>query len=303
MTAFPTMFQLLNEISYSQVEQRFKSKKFKNAVMRLKQMPGEHSSYENLYQDFLQEIEDAVPHDIEDKYRGEALNWLIGSFVHATKDVKAARNWERSLPHALGHLEIFYQMKAQGVDVILEKNNIYDIPSIGELIRIVNDAEEEYHEHMAARPIAGDASAGMNLIGEDDEWKIFIPETHAAACYLGKGTRWCTAAPGLKKYYNQYHKKNDPLIIFKHKQDSRKDVQIHFDVTNWLKFKGQVEYDEDRWPDYEDYLEYVGYPGPQPSFMDVKDEPLDDPEQFVRILKKFATKLPSDLQRHLRKEW
>lgn len=99
-----------------------------------------------------------------------------------------------------------------------EKQDINKIASINELIQLVNNARPRYEEWQAAQSDK-DAEAGSELIYEDDEFKIFIPNNKGAACSLGKGTDWCTAAPGLD-YYRTYHKEDDPLfIIFKKNSD------------------------------------------------------------------------------------
>jgi hypothetical protein len=50
------------------------------------------------------------------------------------------------------------------------------------------------------------------LVYEDGNWQVYFPQTKGAACSLGKGTDWCTAAPGLN-YYEEYSKSGQ-LIIF-----------------------------------------------------------------------------------------
>ncbi|MEK6882114.1 MAG: hypothetical protein AABY22_21030, partial [Nanoarchaeota archaeon] len=51
------------------------------------------------------------------------------------------------------------------------------------------------------------------------------PHNKGAACELGKGTDWCTAAPGLE-YYKQYHKEDDPLFIIHAKTGEK--FQFHY---------------------------------------------------------------------------
>ena len=47
---------------------------------------------------------------------------------------------------------------------------------------------------------------GGNLVYEDEKFYVVNPLTHAASCYYGKGTKWCTAATGdehFKKYNSE----------------------------------------------------------------------------------------------------
>ena len=96
--------------------------------------------------------------------------------------------------------------------------NIYDL---GDLQLAVSGATPAYLTWLD-KQANKDAEAGTELIFENEKYKIFIPNNKGAACELGKGTTWCTAAPGLD-YYNHYHKPEDPLFIIFKKDDRGKD--------------------------------------------------------------------------------
>lgn len=83
----------------------------------------------------------------------------------------------------------------------------------------------------------------MLKIFENDEYIVYIPTNKDAACELGKGTEWSTAASGLN-YYEQYHKEDDPFIIFKSKTDPKKDVQMHFGTEEFMDIEDEQIDDE-----------------------------------------------------------
>lgn len=61
--------------------------------------------------------------------------------------------------------------------------------------------------------------------------KLSIPETEAASCELGRGTRWCTAASNKNRYdyYNQY----GPLYVW-HDRKRKQKYQFHFETGQFM---------------------------------------------------------------------
>lgn len=226
--------ELLSEIKMEQVLPRFESKAFINAANQLYESTKEDPFYEHprfrnmtpaqIVANFL--LEDILPSDIEEKYKPEALNWIISMFI---------KNWDEVFTHEykMGRsLEIFYHVKQMKMDRILSKNSIHDIKSIQELIDIVEIARPAWKEYKKQKQNK-DAELGTNKIHEDENWEVFIPENKGAACKLGMNTDWCTAARGLE-YYEQYHKSDDPLIIFISKQDPTEKYQFHYGSKQFM---------------------------------------------------------------------
>ena len=194
------------------VEQRFQSKKFKKA-------------FNDESESASKKLLDQVPNDIEEKYKGALLNWLI-SWAIKNRTVNIPGNFKASA-------EIFFQIKEQNLQRFLSKKSIAQISSPEELISVVAQAKPEYDKHIADKAETSRKGEGQNLIYEDDEWKVYIPETKGASCALGKGTDWCTAAPGLE-FYEDYHKPNDPLIIFISKKDPSEKYQFHYGRRHFM---------------------------------------------------------------------
>jgi hypothetical protein len=67
---------------------------------------------------------------------------------------------------------------------------------------------------------------------ENNEWLIVVPETEEAACYYGKGTKWCTAGD-RNNQFNHYHGQGRLYIII-NKQDPSEKFQFHFEAKQFM---------------------------------------------------------------------
>ena len=61
--------------------------------------------------------------------------------------------------------------------------------------------------------------------------QLAIPETAAASCKLGKGTKWCTAAT-KDNNFDVYSKPGDPLYVWRDKSGDK--YQFHFGKTQFM---------------------------------------------------------------------
>jgi len=76
------------------------------------------------------------------------------------------------------------------------------------------------------------------LIYDGETIKIIHPTTEAAACYYGRGTRWCTAATRAENYFEDYNE-DGPLyiIIPKNPQYPGEKYQVHFETSSFMNEK------------------------------------------------------------------
>ena len=64
---------------------------------------------------------------------------------------------------------------------------------------------------------------------KDADVRIIVPENEDAACYYGRGTRWCTAATQGSNYFNQYHRDGPLYILLPTKPEYEGEkYQLHF---------------------------------------------------------------------------
>lgn len=80
-------------------------------------------------------------------------------------------------------------------------------------------------------------------IYEDDQVRIVVPENQDAACYYGRGTRWCTAAANHNNMFDQYTE-HGPLYIFLPKKPKRpaEKYQLHVDMGLQLMDEADDEF-------------------------------------------------------------
>ena len=218
--------RVLLEVTMEQAEARFNSKAFRKAMIKVNEILGydKDTELELLKAACIRNIKDSISNDIPEKFKADALWWAISTFIETVK-FGAVGSRKKAL-------ETFFQIKETGKGSILSQQDINQIQSWDELKEIVEQAKPDWEEYKQSKA-SKDWEAGSNLIYEDDTWQVFIPENKGAACKLGKGTEWCTAAPGLE-YYEQYHKPENPLIIFINKQDPTDKYQFHYKTSQFM---------------------------------------------------------------------
>jgi hypothetical protein len=66
-----------------------------------------------------------------------------------------------------------------------------------------------------------------DLYYEDDDVRVIIPRDVDAACYYGRGTRWCTASTRGQNYFDFYNRRG-PLYILLPKKPTRPGEKYQF---------------------------------------------------------------------------
>jgi hypothetical protein len=73
---------------------------------------------------------------------------------------------------------------------------------------------------------------GAEKVFENNEWVIIVPDTEEAACYYGKGTKWCTAGNSHNQF--DYYNRQGTLYILINKQDPSEKFQFHFESSQFM---------------------------------------------------------------------
>ena len=171
-------------------------------------------------QDYESLMLQTVPDDLEDNQRGSALLWLIRLTRKDPDFREDVVELGLRQTHLSNLLELFFQNQR-----FMEVADINKIKSRQELERIVGEAGPAIKADQEKRAYA-DAEAGTEILRDDADWKVAIISNKGAACELGKGTDWCTAAPGLD-YFAQYYSPNDPLFYIEDKGTGER-FQFHY---------------------------------------------------------------------------
>ena len=260
---FKEYYKLICEVTVEQVKTRFESKAWKRAIEQLFKYLDYKKDFDDLddtvrmalYSDFL-------PNDIDENSKGNALNWLVSIFI---KDPTFISRFHSQSNRVRSSLELFYQIK-QVRPVALSVKAIEQIADINDLYTAVGHAKPVYDEYLQNRA-EKDTKTDINnsKVLETAEWNVYVPKTKGAAIQLGKGTDWCTAAPGLQYY--EHYTQTGPLVIFISKQNPELKYQF------W-------------------------YNGTESQFMNARDEDIlygEESETFFQLnelVKQFADKFP-----------
>ena len=201
--------------------------------------PGEFSSfpedkkdrvvqlYTNHFKDQLlgnqdRQITGIIPQDLEDNQKGLALTWIVRL---ARQDDRTAgflltgypgRGVGIEFPAVREDLETFFHYQQ-----FMEPPDLNRIKDFDELEGVVLNARDAIRDHQQSKTYEdAEAEGAQEVFRDDDEWKILAIHNKGAACELGKGTGWCTAAPGLN-FFAQYYKPEDPLFYFEQRSDEK----------------------------------------------------------------------------------
>jgi len=168
----------------------------------------------NLYAD-IQEDEDLGGAEFEEE------GFEVAVDEYGEEDYETSRSISYDSAAIQNKLEKFFNWKK-----FMSIRDLMSIKSLEQFFTIVEDANEAIEEYNKNKEYL-DADAGTEVLGESEAWIAYVIKNKGAACKLGSGTDWCTAAPGTNWFGTYYHEK-DPLFILEHKRDKKERFQIHF---------------------------------------------------------------------------
>jgi hypothetical protein len=249
--------ELLSEISYDDVKESLSGKKTKKKLFNFfKQLEGsddeeyDREKFEQKYDGILQRlayfIRAGTPEDVSPAQEGAAANWLKNIILSDVKNVEfivggRASNMSDTTTGSFfervsGNLELFFQWQDL-IDTEKFSKDINAVKKIGDLFYIIDQTRPIFQAKQQEKDYR-DSNKGTDVIYDGPEWKIIIPRNKGAACELGKGTDWCTAAPGLD-FYEKYHSDEDPLFIFINKKDPSEKYQFHYKTNQFMNSKDE----------------------------------------------------------------
>lgn len=73
------------------------------------------------------------------------------------------------------------------------------------------------------------------VVYEDEEWIVYVPNDYETSCKLSSNTEWCTgiSSKGDDYYYNMYSNQG-PLYILHNKKDGNDKYQFHFESSQFM---------------------------------------------------------------------
>lgn len=247
--------KLLNEISFEDAKKRLETKALTKWIKGMafdeetKTMTLNPDQIESAKVALASTVLNLVPEDLTDTQKGTTLEWIISIGINDPR-VKQKFYNEATAPGgaegvAYAHtttwrrdLERYWHTHEYS-----QKKDIFSIKTwgalavAGEKAKREFDAAQEEKDHL-------DAEKGIEVFRDDNQWRIYALHNKGAACHYGKGTEWCTAAPGLN-YFEEYYDEEDPLFYFEDKENGKR-WQFHFGSDQFMDEKDREVDDAER---------------------------------------------------------
>ena len=146
----------------------------------------------------------------------EYMQWIVRTYI------KEPNFWVQDLFSTIkDYLIKFHRLKRRKM-LPYPRSDINEYDSFADFMGVV----DEYDDPSIQQQLY---SSDYRVIYEDNILKAFVPLSQDAACYLGQGTRWCTAATRSKNYFDDYNQQSPLLILIPKKpQHNGEKYQLHF---------------------------------------------------------------------------
>ncbi len=318
---------LLTEITLSQVVDRMENSKVLAKFIKSRIWDPETKTL-SLAEPEIQRIADrlatrlrrTIPNDLEEKQRALSLQWLLSRGLRdkmiadalwlttggydpnapppgLEAELAAGQGYSmgmRFLEEIRSDLEYFFQWQD-----FMEEKDIFSIQNFDQLQAAVAAARPLVKKHQEGKKYL-DVAEGTEVFRDDNKWKIYAIHNKGAACEYGKGTKWCTAAPGLK-WFEHYYKEDDPLFYFEY------NVSGVPDITPWGENiqKYQFHYGT------EQYMDEADIPVPDDKAEELTRLLIDAgvPEKYSNVFTRYdkmraeGSKDPKELEALMEKNW
>tara|TARA_Y100000385_G_scaffold254181_1_gene278886 strand:- start:1692 stop:2672 length:981 start_codon:yes stop_codon:yes gene_type:complete len=155
---------------------------------------------EEIVNDFLKRMErvDPTPNN---QYVPYLIKWYVNSGEIGSY---AFPNWEDATSTLKESLIMFYKLRER---IPQEYRDIGQFDSASEFMNTVQDLQSQYGKQEKL------PTGEYEKIYESEFGTAYWPMDQEAACYLGQGTQWCTAATRSTNYFDQYNDVGGLIII------------------------------------------------------------------------------------------
>jgi len=145
-----------------------------------------------------------------DPLKGKSLQWLVNRYAEGNFKLEDA-------PRVSTSLSDFAKKKNQ-----LAKKDLNQYRSLSELEDAVEDAVEVKSKKQQKAEIK---TEGADVVYKSSTYSIVKLKTEEAACYYGKGTKWCTASDN-NNMFNRYNDEGPIYVILDHVNNRKFQVQV-----------------------------------------------------------------------------
>jgi hypothetical protein len=124
------------------------------------------------------------------------LDWITKNFVRASVD-----NSDGEAKEILVSVANFDKNVQR-----LTKKDLNQYQSLDELFNALKSLDETERRTV-------EISDEVDKIYEDNRFVVVVPKTHAASCYYGSGTKWCTASKDTDSHFSTYKRDGELYYI------------------------------------------------------------------------------------------
>lgn len=114
-----------------------------------------------------------------------------------------------------------------------KEKSIDSYASLPELYAVIEPFIDKTQSDSQLRREVRKEKDNIDVIYEDDFWKVLIPNSYEASCYWGSESQWCTASRSSSNFYDDYTKKGNLFIII-NKTDPEQKYQYHYSSNSFM---------------------------------------------------------------------
>jgi hypothetical protein len=159
------------------------------------------------------------------------VNWMI------TRYLKGGINNIEDIPARLSSLLVKHNKLGNQRKLAPEHSDINRFKKLSDFSLMMKD---NYGDVEVTSNKSLDKETEMNFYKSGDadleyntpEWKVVIPKTHAASCYFGRNTEWCTTATDDPQYFDEYSDAGPLYILLQKKTNKR--WQFHIESEQFM---------------------------------------------------------------------
>lgn len=183
--------------------------------------------------------------DADPSQNGQFLNWIADRYVTQNFRVEDLRRVTSALTQ-------FVQYKNK-----LAKKDINAYPALAD----VEDAVEALTgqpEEVSGKEAARQSKTGVKKLIDTPNLKVLIPTTEEAACFYGKGTKWCTAGRE-DNMFTHYSDQGNLYMVMANIGGKQRKFQLHYESDQFMNERDEPVSKADisalsRIPEYTEFL-------------------------------------------------
>lgn len=124
-------------------------------------------------------------------------------------------------------LELFYKVKSKLQNKDL--NSYKELKDLYAVLEPFTEKGDDDPELASNKELARRMKSSVKKLIDAPNFKVIVPETEEAACFYGKGTKWCTASTDSHNLFKSYKDRDDLIIIIAKRDGKDRKFQFHYE--------------------------------------------------------------------------